>query len=140
MNRMVEEANFQGTNRLGIALLVVTAMTLVSVLFIEDEWADRADDLVVIALAVGGLVWYWRGANRYGLSAVPLLLNGAAFLTHVVAIAVEQDDPKAVGDNFLTIQYFLFTTVLLAWQFLRLRQATRTVTPASVAPRREGER
>lgn len=133
MNRSIQDVNNRWANLLGITLLCVTALTLVSVLFIEDEWADRADDLAVIALAVAGVVWYHWGQNRFKLSWTPLLLNTAALLTHVVAFIVEKDDPKSIGDNFLTIQYYLFTTVFIAWQFYQARRVAGLLEPVANA-------
>ena len=119
MKLTVEQAVNRGANLLGVTLLVVEAATLISVIFIEDEWIDRIDDLVILALAVVGIAWYRYGSNRFHRSLVPLALLLAGLVTHVASISLELDDPKAIGDDILSVQYFLFAVIFVAWQIIR---------------------
>ena len=68
MNRThptLQEVKQQSFNLMGVALLTLTALTLISVVFIEDEWLDRLDDIAVLLLALIGVLWYLRGQNRF---------------------------------------------------------------------------
>ena len=130
MDITVNEAINRGRNFLGIVLLNIYALTLVSVVLIETEWNDRIDDILIITLAIIGIFWYRFGKNRFIFSLVPLILNALALATHIISILIELDDAKAIGDDILAVQYFLFTTIFLAWIWYRGRKH---------AQRQEGE-
>jgi hypothetical protein len=54
-------------NLLAIGYLAITSVGLIDLVFSENEWIERADDILIIILAIAGLVWYFSGRNRYSI-------------------------------------------------------------------------
>lgn len=115
----VRDANERGNNLFGIGLLAVTGIALLPVALQEPEWADRADDLALLVLAVIGLAWYLTGRHRFRHSLVPVVLLGLAALTKAFAITVEFRDPASVGDDLGVILVFLIGLVVAVWLYWR---------------------
>jgi hypothetical protein len=111
-NIKVTEAINRGNNLLGIAYIAITSVGLIDLVFSENEWLDRADDIAIIIIALIGVAWYLSGRNRYTRSLVPLAIVGISFLVKAAALIIEFDDPAAAGDDYgIVIAFFLLTIV-----------------------------
>ena len=122
MTLNTKEAINRGNNLLGIAYIAVTSVGLIDLVFSENEWLDRADDIAIILIALIGVVWYISGRNRYKRSFVPLAIVGVSFLVKVVALIIEFDDPAAAGDDYGVVIAFLLITIVEAVILYRTRK------------------
>jgi len=111
------EAINRGNNLLIVGFLAVTASGLVASLFLEDEWIDRAEDLVFIVLAIAAVFWYRRGSNRFQRSLMPYGLLAVAFLAKIAGLLIEFGDLAAMGDDLLLLPP-LFVMMIVAGDVL----------------------
>jgi hypothetical protein len=125
MPENIKEAINRGNNLLGIAYIAVTSVGLIDLVFSENEWLDRADDIAIIIIAIIGVVWYISGRNRYKRSLVPLAIVGVSFLVKVAALIIEFDDPAAAGDDYGIVIAFLLITIVEAVIYYRTRSFTK---------------
>ncbi len=92
--------------------LAVLGFGLVPEIFRESEWIDRADDIVLLILAIAASSWYLYGTNRTRRSIVPFGLLIIALITKFVALVIEFTDPDAVGNEFGVIPVLILIVAL----------------------------
>ena len=117
MEIKTREALNRGNNLLIVGFLAVIATGLVALLFVEDEWVDRAEDLVFLVIAIAAVSWYRSGSNRYRFSLMPYGLLTVAFLAKVAALLIEFGDLPAMGDDLLLLPP-LFVMMIIAGSML----------------------
>jgi hypothetical protein len=118
----VQEANNRANNLLATGLLVVLAAGVVPVAFIESEWVDRLDDIVIGLIAIVTLAWYLWGRNRLTWSITPAALVGLALVMKTVTVfATEATDVNARGDDIGVMAGFAVAVALVGWQVWRAR-------------------
>jgi hypothetical protein len=122
MAENLSEAINRGNNLLGIAYIAVTSIGLIDLVFSDNEWIDRADDIAIIVIAILGVAWYLSGRNRYKRSLVPLVIVAVSFLVKVVALRIEFDDPAAAGDDYGVVIAFFIMMVVEAIILYRTRK------------------
>jgi hypothetical protein len=143
-NMNVNQAVTRGYNFFVVAFLGIVGGSLVTQVFFEDEWTHRLDELLLLAIGVGAIVWYRAGQNRLTRSLVPVILAGAALLSKVVGILLEINDAKDVGDDFDYLMLLLIFAVVAIVAYVGTRRALGTDTGAYVgmsvldAPTEEG--
>ena len=108
----VREAMNRGNNLLMSGFLAVLGFGLVPEILRESEWIDRADDIVLLLLAIAASSWYLYGTNRTRRSLVPFGLLIIALVTIFAALAIEFTDPVAVGDEFGVIPVLILIVAL----------------------------
>ncbi len=119
----VREAVSRGVNLLGVAILAIESTLGLFEIFNETEWIDRLDDLVVVALAIIGIVWYLAGNNRYRRSPLPWLLLSLAWVMKMIGLfVIERDDANAAGPDYGLIVTLLVGALVVAWQYFRARR------------------
>ncbi len=119
----VREAVNRGVNLLGVALLAIESTLGLFEIFNETEWIDRLDDLVVVALAIIGIVWYLAGSNRYRRSPLPWVLLNLAWVMKMIGLfVIERDDANAAGPDYGLIVTLLVGAVVVAWQYFGARR------------------
>lgn len=91
---------------LDLALLVT-----VYELFIENEWSDKADDIIFIGLALIAILWprIKKGKVPRFFSLTFLVL---ALITKVVSFFIEGDDLKAMGPDYLVIGFMALGIII----------------------------
>jgi heme A synthase len=110
----VREAINRGNNLLALALLGIGGGTFALTIFSESEWIDRIDDAIIGLLAIGIIVWYFWGANRYRRSWVPLAMLLGALAAKLGAVVLELHDPAALGDDIPGVVMFAISAVVFA--------------------------
>ncbi len=119
----VREAVNRGINLLGVAILGIESTLGLFEIFNETEWIDRLDDLVVVALAITGIVWYLAGSNRYRRSPLPWILLSLAWVMKMIGLfVIERDDANAAGPDYGLIVTLLVGAIVVVWQYLRARR------------------
>ena len=89
-------------NLLTPGLVVVLAIDLLPDLAEETEWAHRADEVVIEALAGLAIAWFAFRRQRLARSLTPLALVAVVEVVKLVAIPVELGDtPDVKGDIVL---------------------------------------
>ena len=89
----------RGNNLAIITFICLIALGLVGELFIETEFIDKLDDMVIILIAVFAIIWFLSKANSYKVSYTPMVLAILVFLTKVAAFIIEFSDKDARGDE-----------------------------------------
>ena len=116
------EANNRASNLLATGTLCVLAAGVLPVAFIETEWVDRYDDLLVGVVAAVAIVWYLWGRNRIKWSVVPGALVALALILKVATVfATEATDKTARGDDIGVMVGFALATVMVGWQLWKTR-------------------
>ncbi len=119
----VREAVNRGVNLLGVAILAIESTLGLFEIFNETEWIDRLDDLIVVALAIIGIVWYLAGGNRYRRSPLPWVLLSLAWVMKMIGLfVIERDDANAAGPDYGLIVTLLVGAIVVAWQYFRARR------------------
>ena len=119
----VHDAVNRGVNFFGVTVLSIDASLALFEIFNENEWIDRADDLVVTALSLIGIIWYLVGRNRYQRNLLPLILLFLAWILKLVAVFVtEHDDSNAVGPDIGLIVTLGLATIVFTYQYFKSRR------------------
>jgi hypothetical protein len=113
----LEESINHGYNLMVMAVLFFAGIAFSSIAFspVENDWADRLDDIGLPLVGIACLIGFLAGRHRYQRSLVPLLLAGLALAVQIIAIPLERDDPAGFGDNIggliMLIPFFIFALV-----------------------------
>lgn len=97
--------------------------------------AHKLDEGVLFVLAIGSIVWYLFGNNKFSRTIVPLLFTTAALLMKLFAIfLLERDDAADLGDEFGAVILFAITLGFLIWQYASLKRMAHTAEHEAVEP------
>lgn len=132
MPKSIREAMYRGNNLAMVVFLGVLAIGVFSELFVENELLDKADDAVIILLAIIGVVWYFRGAHRYQFSWTPFVLVTLVFVVKALALANEFTDPAAVGDEYGIVPLALAMLITSSVLMHRARRWSSVIGPGNV--------
>jgi hypothetical protein len=95
---------------------------VVPVAFIETDWIDRVDDILVGVIAVVAIAWYLWGGNRLKWSVTPAVLVGLGLVLKAVTVfSTEASDATARGDDIGVMIGFLAAAILVGWQVWKAR-------------------
>ena len=100
--------------------------------FAEDEPAHKFDEGVLLLLAIGSIVWYLVGKNRFSRTIIPMLFTAAALLMKLLTLfLLEKGDAADLGDESSAIILYVITLAFLIWQYVsikRMAQASKIET------------
>ncbi len=93
-------------------------------IFIENEWADKADDIIFIGLALIAILWprIRKGKVPRFFSLIFLVL---ALITKVVSFFIEGDDLKAMGPDYLVIGFMALGIIINVYAQFSPKKANR---------------
>jgi hypothetical protein len=111
----------RGYNLMAVALLFLGGLAFGTLVFTEDDVADRIDGGGLLLVGVGAVVWYLVGANRFRLTRRPVALAVAAVLLQVIGVIVERSDSSELGDNIGGMILYVPLLSLLFMQYSRTR-------------------
>ena len=138
MTISTREAINRGNNLLMVGFLAANAVGLIGMLFAEDEWIDRAEDMTVILLALAAVVWYRTKSHRFQYSFVPYGLLVAALAAKITALFIEFDDLKALGDELLLVPPLIVMVIVAGYLLYRARQTAALPDAGLVASQSKG--
>lgn len=116
------EALNRGFNLLATSLISLTGIAFLAEIFLENDWADKTDDIILVILAVIGIVWYLTKGHRYLRSAVPVILVILGLLDKIMALVLEHSDKDALGDDIGGLILFVFATALVVYQYYKTKK------------------
>ncbi len=131
MNITIRETTNRGNNLLAVGFLAVTGVGMIAVMFRENEFVDKLDDIGILLAAIGSVIWYQWGKNRYKRSFVPLALVALAFAFQIAGFFFESDDRAAVGDNVGLAIPLLLIIILAGINLYRTRVTANLEMPES---------
>jgi peptidoglycan/LPS O-acetylase OafA/YrhL len=131
MDKKIAELTNRGNNLLIVGLMSFLAVGVFAEIFLENELVDKADDVILVLLAIGGIAWYFSGQNRYRRSFAPYTLLAIVFIDKVAAFINEFNDPAASGDEFGIVPSLLVMVIVTAIILYRTRKVTRSVEAAA---------
>ena len=109
-------------NLLAAAIVGLSGFAFMAEIFLEHDWDDKIDDIILLALAIIIIVWYLRKDNRYNRSVLPVVLTGLALATKIMALIVEFSDPEAAGDDFGAVILFVLAFIFILYEFHATRK------------------
>lgn len=113
----VSEAINRGTNMMPVGFLAAVGIGLLSVVFGELEWIDRAGDIILFLIAVIAIVWYFSGTNRFSHSVVPVALTAIALATKLAELGLEIGDPASAGDELGVIPALVLILIFTVFAY-----------------------
>src|SRR4051812_34994868 len=100
MSMNIRESINRSFNLLGTSIVGLAGFAFAPEIFLENEWADRADDMGLVLLGIFGISWYLWKNNKYARSIAPVIFVVIALALKIAALLIEFDDPDAAGDDF----------------------------------------
>jgi hypothetical protein len=138
MEITTREAINKGYNMLVTGLLGFVGIGLVAEFFREPEWIDKADDIIIVGLAIFGGIWYFTGRNRNKFSWLPIALLTISTLVKIGAVINEFSDKVAVGDDLGLVIPMVFMTIIAGISLIRYYRSIRMLvmpsTPEMMTP------
>ncbi len=132
------EAINRGNNLLMVGYLAANAVGLIGMLFVEDEWIDRAEDMTVIALAVIAVLWYRIKSHRFQYSLAPYGLLVAALAAKFAALVIEAGDLRALGDELVVMPSLIVMLITAGYVLYRTRSSEALPDAGPVASQSKG--
>lgn len=117
----IRDAIYRGYNLVATAIVGLSGLAFFPEFFTEDELTHKLDEGVLLLLAIGSIVWYFVGRNKYSRTIVPILFVAASLVMKVIAFILESGDPADQGDEFGAIILFLLGLVLVIWQYASIK-------------------
>jgi hypothetical protein len=122
----VREALNKGYNLIGTAIIAISGLAFFPEFFAEDEGAHKLDEGVLLLLAIGSIMWYLIGKNKFSRTIVPILFTAAALVVKIVTLFfLERGDAADLGDELGSIILFVITLGLLIWQYVTIRRVAQ---------------
>lgn len=109
----------RGNNLFAVALVAAIALGGASEIFFEGNVRGGLDEVAILLVAAGGVLWYRR--NRYHQSLIPAAILGGPFIFKVIAILIEDADDK--GDDYGAVATLLIALIIWAVIYYRSRSA-----------------
>ena len=122
----LNEALNRGFNLLAVSMLGLTGVAFAAEIFLENDWADKLDDIGLAVLATVAIVWYLTGSRRYARSAVPVVLTILGLLNKIAAVIIEHKDKDALGDDMGGVILFIFAAILVVYQYRKTQKLIAT--------------
>jgi hypothetical protein len=116
------EAINRGFNLLGVSIVGLSGLAFMPEIFLEKDWDDKADDILILLLAIVSIVWYLTGQNKYKRSIAPVILTILSLLTKIGALIIEFKDKDAAGDDFGALVLFVLATGLVIYQYTKTKK------------------
>ena len=113
----------RGNNLLIIGFLAVLGVGVIAELFNETELMDKADDAIMVLIALIAVIWYLRGTHRHQSSWFPFILLSLGFVDKVLGLVTESGDPTAAGDEFGILPTILVLMIISGVIIARSRRA-----------------
>lgn len=130
MERTFTRAINRGNNLLAIGFLAIVATGLIGDLLHESELSGKADELAMLAVGAGAIIWYqWRD-NRHSRSFAPLTMLVAALVIKGVGLALEIHDAEDIQDDIGVVLFLLVAIGAVGTILFRTR-----ATPAAALER-----
>jgi hypothetical protein len=109
----VADAVNRGYNVLAATVLLVIGLGFTELIFGEPDPLDKIDNSILLAVGIVAVAWYFSGNHRYQRSPVPIVLGGVALAGQLLGIFIEIGDPKAIGDDFGGLNFYIATVIAL---------------------------
>ena len=118
----VRDAINRGYNLVGTAIIAITGVAFFPEFFIEDELTHKIDVGVLLLLAIGSIIWYLSGKNKFSRTIVPILFAAATLSIKLLAFFVfETGDAADLADEFGALILFGLTVIFLIWQYVSIK-------------------
>jgi hypothetical protein len=130
----VQDALNRGYNLVSTTVVALSGLAFAPELPQEDEWAAKIDEIVFILIAIGIIVWYFIGRNRFSRTNIPILFAVADLVMKLVAAFVlEAGDRTDIGDEYAGILLFVITVIFLIWQYVNVKRLAETAKQEELA-------
>ena len=119
----VRDALNRGYNLIGTAIVAISGLAFFPEFFAEDEGTHKFDEVVLLLLAIGSIIWYLVGKNKFSRTIVPILFTAAALVMKIITMfLLENGDAADLGDELATMILFVITLGFLIWQYVSIKR------------------
>ncbi len=117
MKEVVRRINYFST-----AFVSILGFSLTSEIFQEDDFVDKIDDILMLLLSIGVIIWYKKKGYKAEKTAMSLLAVGIGLVIKIIAIVIEHADKEAVGDDIGIMVGLVLAFAFVLWHTLGLRK------------------
>lgn len=117
-----QEAYIRGNNLVAASIVALAGFAFAPEIFLEDEIPFKIDDILLLLLGIGAIVWYKMGNHRYTRSIVPIFFVFASLLVKFGGILVEIKEKDDVGDDFGGLILFILSAALVTWLYMQSKK------------------
>lgn len=119
----VRDALNRGYNLIGTAIVAISGLAFFPEFFAEDEGTHKLDEVVLLLLAIGSIIWYLSGKNKFSRTIVPILFTVAALVMKIITMfLLENGDAADLGDELATMILFVISIAFLIWQYVSIKR------------------
>ncbi len=118
----LKESINRSFNLLGTAIVGLSGFAFSAEIFLEKDLNDKADDIILLVLAIVGIIWYLTKNNRYQRSIMPVVLVVLSLVAKIMALVIEFKDKEAAGDDFGALILFVLATCLIVFQYFQAKK------------------
>ncbi|HWY79291.1 MAG TPA: hypothetical protein VNW29_02945 [Candidatus Sulfotelmatobacter sp.] len=86
-------------------------LTTIFELFKENEWIDKADDIIYFSIALLALLWALFARNKTP-RFFPMIFLILALATKIIWLFIEGDDLKAVDPDYAVIVFMVLSVIV----------------------------
>jgi peptidoglycan/LPS O-acetylase OafA/YrhL len=86
-------------------------LTTIFELFKENEWVDKADDIIYLGIAFLALLWALFARNKTP-RFFPVIFLVLALATKIIWLFIEGDDMKAVDPDYAVLVFIALSVVV----------------------------
>lgn len=118
----VRESINRGFNLLAVGIVGLSGFAFAPEIFLEKDWDDKADDILILILGIVSIIWYSRKNNRMTRSVAPVVFVIIALALKILAVVIEHGDTDSVGDDIGALVLFVLAAGFILFQYTRTKK------------------
>jgi uncharacterized membrane protein YqjE len=115
----VREAWNRGNNLLATGFLAISSLAFFPDYFLESEFLNKLDEVLLLVLGLIGIGWYLRGRNKFSRSFIPIALLFLGLVVKILGIIWEISQKEDIGDDFGGAVLFVLATIVALWLYFK---------------------
>jgi hypothetical protein len=104
------------------AVLTLIGLAFIPELFTETEWQFKADDIALLCVGIGTVIWYRGKQHARQTSIFPVVAVFIMLAVKILAVFVEMKDAADVGDDIGTLVLIVSAAAFITYEFIRKRK------------------
>jgi len=112
----------RGFNLLATSITALAGFAFAPEIFVETDWPDKIDDILLFILGLVALWWYKTGTRSTSRSVVPAVLVILALIVKFGGLLIELGDPDAMGDDLGGLILFILAAGLVTYQYRKTKR------------------
>jgi hypothetical protein len=118
MKDLARRLNFFTASFVGIL-----GFSLIAEIFQEKDSEDKLDDVLILLLGVGAIVWYKKTGHKVSNAVGSAIILGLGILVKLIGVYIERSDKEALGDDIGILVALLLAFIFVLWQIFLHKKA-----------------